>query len=111
MPARMGAMTCSRRGEKAGDGAGRWRWYVVAACPAGFVDEVFAAQFAQVVGALAGGVAGVPGHCVDFAGEVFDGETAGGWGEGEHRVEGGAGAGFVYVNAADAGGAEAGGYG
>jgi hypothetical protein len=108
MPARMGAMTCSRRGEKAGDGAGRWA--VVrgsGVCPAGFVDEVFAAQFAQVVGALAGGVAGVPGHCVDFAGEVFDGETAGGWGEGEHRVEGGAGAGFVYVNAADAGGAEA----
>ena len=31
-------------------------WDVVAAGPAGFVDEVFAAELAQVVGGLAGGV-------------------------------------------------------
>jgi hypothetical protein len=66
-------------------------------------------SLARVVGGLADGVAGVPGDGVDCAGEVCDGETAGGWGEGEHRVEGGAGAGFVDVNAADAGRAEAGG--
>jgi hypothetical protein len=105
----MGAMTCSRRVRRPAMVRGRRRRDVVVACPAGFVDEVFAAEFAQVVGGLADGVAGVPGHGVDFAGEVFDGETAGGWGEGEHRVEGGAGAGFVDVNAADAGRAEAGG--
>ena len=50
------------QGEQGGDGArGRGR-DVVAAGSAGFVDELFAPQFAQVVGRLADGVAGGGSH-------------------------------------------------
>ena len=44
-------------GEQGGDGARGAGRDVVAAGPAGFVDELFAAELAQVVGGLADGVA------------------------------------------------------
>jgi hypothetical protein len=46
------------QGEQGGDGAGGFGGQVVAAGPAGFDDQVFAAQLAQVVGRLTGGVVG-----------------------------------------------------
>jgi hypothetical protein len=68
---------------------------VVAPAAAGFDDQVFAAQLAQVVGALPDCLVGVPGHRLDLGGEVFDGEPAGGGGQREHGVECCAGAGLV----------------
>src|SRR5207245_7657057 len=70
------------------------------------VDQVFAAQFAQVVGGLPDAVVSAPGHGVDLRGEVGDGEPAQWWGQGEDRREGGAGAGFVQVDTANPDGAE-----
>ena len=62
-------------GQRGRDGAGRIVGDVVAPGPAGFGDQLFAAELAQVVGALAGGVvgAGPPGRGVDLGGEGGDG--------------------------------------
>ena len=51
------------KGEQCGDGAGRIGWDVVAAGSPGFVDEVFPADLAQVVGGVPGAVVvgGLPG--------------------------------------------------
>ena len=55
-------------GEQRADGAGGvWR-DVVAAGSAGFVDELLAAELAQVVGGLPGGVAVLPGDLADLSG-------------------------------------------
>ena len=51
-------MTWSRRVSRAAMVRAAERRDVVAAGSAGFVDELFAAQFAQVVAGLADGVAG-----------------------------------------------------
>jgi len=66
-------------GEQRRDGAGGLPGDVVAAGPAGFDDEAFAAQFAQVVGGLPDGVVvlGLAGERVDFGREVGDGEPVG----------------------------------
>jgi len=68
--------------EQAGDGAGGWGWYAVAAGPAGFVDQLFAAEFAEVVGGLAGGVGG-GAESGGLGGEVGDSES--GWGCGQRE--------------------------
>ena len=91
--------------EQGGDGAGGVAGHVVAAGAAGFDDEVFAAELAEVVGGLAGGVVG-RADGVDLGGEVGDGEPVGCDGQREHGGQGRAGAGFVEVDAADAGGAD-----
>jgi hypothetical protein len=62
MLARMGAMTWSRRARR----AVMVRGYLVAVGSAGFGDEFFAAEFAQVVGGVAYGVVGVPGDCAPW---------------------------------------------
>lgn len=66
---------------------------------------MFAAQLAQVVGALAGGVAvrGLSGHRPDLGGELSDGEPLRGDRQRERRGEGGADPGYVEVDAADPG--------
>jgi len=76
MPARIGAMTWSRRGEQGGDGAGGLAGHVVAVASAGFDHEAFAAQFAQLVGGLPDGVVvlALAGERLDFGREVGDGE-------------------------------------
>jgi hypothetical protein len=94
------------QGEQGGDGAGGLRWDVVAARPAGLVDQVFAAELAQVVGRLPDGVVGSSGDGVHFRGEFSDGEPTGRGGQREHGVHGLAGAWFVQVDAADSGGAD-----
>ena len=66
---------------------------VVAAGPAGFGDQLFAAEFAQVVGGLPDGVAGVAGHGVDLGGELGDGEAVGCGGQREDRGQRGRGCG------------------
>jgi hypothetical protein len=76
---------------------------------AGFGDEFFAAEFAQVVGGVPSGVVGVPGDGVHPGGQVFDGEAAGRGGQREHCAQGGADPGFVHIDSADAGGADLGG--
>ena len=50
------------QGEQRGDGARGGCPDAVAARPSGFVDELLAAQFAQVVAGLADGVAGSDRH-------------------------------------------------
>ena len=82
---------------------------VVAAGRAGLDDQALAAELAQVVGALADRVAGLPGHLPDPGGELGDGEAMWCGGQGQCRREGGADPGLVQVDAADAGGAEPGG--
>jgi hypothetical protein len=74
----------------------------------GFADELLAAEFAQIVGGLAGVVGGVglPGHGVDFGGHVGHGEPVGRCGEGEHGGQGGADPGLVHIDAADPAGAQ-----
>jgi hypothetical protein len=70
-------------GEQRGDGAGGLRRDVVAAGPAGFVDEVLAAELAQVVSGLPGGVAFLAGDLPDAGGVLSDGEPARCRGQGE----------------------------
>jgi hypothetical protein len=57
-------------GEQGGDGAGAVRRDMVAADPAGFIDELLAAELAQVIGGLPGGVSVVAGHRADLGGVV-----------------------------------------
>jgi hypothetical protein len=64
-------------GEQRGDGPGGVCRDVVAAGPAGFADELLAAELAQVVGGLPGGVAVLPGDLADFGGVLGDGEPCG----------------------------------
>jgi len=52
--------------EQGGDRAGCGGWAVVAVRAAGFDQEVFSPELAQVVGGLASGVVGVSGDRVDF---------------------------------------------
>ena len=61
---------------------------LVAAGPAGFDDELFAAKLAQVVGALADGVVRLrlPGQCSHLVREVSHGEPLGCDGQGEHGL-------------------------
>jgi hypothetical protein len=70
-------------GEKRCDDAGAVCRDMVAAGPAGFVDELLAAELAQVVGGLPGGVAVLPGDLADLGGVLGDGEPAGCRGQGE----------------------------
>jgi len=66
--------------------------------------QVLAAQLADVTGGLPRGVDDVPGQRLDLGGEVGDGAARGG-GQGQGRVEHGADAGLVEVDAAGADGA------
>ena len=61
---------------------------VAAAGPAGFVHELLAAELAQVIGGLPGGVAVVAGDLPDPGGVLGDGEPARGWGQGERGGQG-----------------------
>ncbi len=72
-------MTWSRRVSSAAMVRAACPGDVVAAGRAGFDDEVFAAQFAQVVGGLPDGVVvlALAGERVDFGREVGDGEPVG----------------------------------
>jgi len=92
-------------GEQRGDGAGGSAGHLVAVAPAGFDDEVFGAQFAQVVGGLPDAVVllGLAGERSDLGGEVGDGEPVGGDGQCEDGGQRGPGEGLVEVDAADAG--------
>ena len=94
------------KGEQGGDGAGGVGRDVVAAAAYGFVDEVVAAEFAQVVGGLAGGVVVVSGEVVHLVGQVGDGEPVGVGGERDDGGQGGAGARLVQVDTTDAGSAD-----
>ena len=67
--AKRGTITWWRKVRRAGM-VRAGRRHRVAARPAAFVDQAFAAQFAEVVGSLAHGVGGMPCHGVDLAGEV-----------------------------------------
>ena len=67
-------------GEQRGDDAGAVCRDVVAAGPARFVDELLAAELAQVAGGLPGGVAVLPGELADPGGVLGGGEPAGGRG-------------------------------
>jgi hypothetical protein len=83
---------------------------VVAAGSAGFVDEMFASQSAQVVAGLADAVVAVieTGEGLHLGGEPGDGEPVRGRSQrqgGPHRVSD---PGFVEVHAADAGGTQLG---
>jgi hypothetical protein len=89
------------QGQQGGDGAGGvWR-DVVAAGPAGFGDELLAAEFTQVVGGLPGGVAVVPGEVADLGGVLGDGESARGRGQGECGGQGGPDPRLVQVDPGD----------
>jgi hypothetical protein len=70
-------------GEQRGDDAGDGRRDVVAAGLAGFADELLAAELAQVIGGLPGGVAVLPGYLADLGGVLGGSEPVGGRGEGE----------------------------
>src|SRR6266568_837511 len=96
-------------GEQGGDGAGRLGRDVVAAGPAGLGGEVLAAELAQVVGGLPGGVAAVVGQGADLGGMLGDGESVWRGGQGQRGRQGGADPGPVEVDAGGAGGAEPGG--
>ena len=89
--------------DKCGHGAGGLGRDLVAAGASGFDDEVLAAKFAQVIGALADGVVVAAGDGVDLGYEVGDVEPVGGGGESDNGGEGGAGACLVEVDAPDAG--------
>lgn len=55
-------------GEQRDHGPAGVRWDVVTAGPAGFVDQLLAAELAQVVSGLPGGVAVLPGDLADPCG-------------------------------------------
>ena len=79
---------------------------MVAACPAGLVDEPFAPRFTRVVGGLADAVAGVidTGEGVHLGGELGDVNPLGAGARAARsasRMRG-----FVEVDTADAGGAQ-----
>ena len=95
-------------GEQGRYGPGSRAGQIVAAGARGFGDELLAAEFAQIVGGLAGVVGGVvlPGHGVDFGGHIGHGEPVGRCGEGEHGRQGGADPGLVHIDAADPAGAQ-----
>src|SRR5204862_2765727 len=65
-------------GEQSGDGACCGVRDVVAAAAAGFVDQLVAAQFPQVVRGLPGGVGGLSGQRMHLGGELGGGEAVGG---------------------------------
>jgi hypothetical protein len=67
------------QGQQGGYGPGGLGWHVVAAGAAVAGGDFFAAQLADVVGGLAGGVAVLPGHRLHLGGELGDGEPAGRW--------------------------------
>jgi len=75
---------------------------------AGLDGHVLAPQLAQVVAALADGVAGLSAEPADCGGEFGGGEPVGGGGQGERGREGGADAGLVQVDAAGADGTDPG---
>ena len=101
-------MTWSRRVSRAAMVRAARGADVVAAGSAGFVDELFAPQLAQVVAGLADGVAAVidTGEGVHLGGELGDGEPV----RRRRQRQGGAQrvthAGFVEVDTADPGGAQ-----
>src|SRR6266567_6529988 len=70
-------------GEKRRDRAGGAGRDAVTACVPGLDGQVLAPQLAQVVAALADGVAGLPAEPADCGGELCDGEPVGGGGPGE----------------------------
>jgi hypothetical protein len=72
----------------------------------GLVEEVFAADFSQIVGGLPDGVFvfGLPGPVADVLSEVADSEPVRRRCKGSHYGQRGADAGFVGVDAADTGG-------
>jgi tetratricopeptide (TPR) repeat protein len=72
-------------GEQRGDEAGAVRRNLVAAGPAGLVDEVLAAELAQVVSGLPDGVAVMPGHLAYLGGVLGGGEPARCRGERQRR--------------------------
>ena len=74
--------------EQGGDGAGRVGRYVVAAGAARFDGEALAPQFAQVVAALADGVAGLSAEPADRGGELGDGEPMRGGSRGQRGGQG-----------------------
>ena len=76
-------MTWSRRASRAAMVRAASGGDVVAAGPAGLGDEALAAELAQVVGGLPGGVAVVAGHRADPGGVLGDGEAARRGGQGE----------------------------
>jgi pimeloyl-ACP methyl ester carboxylesterase len=84
---------------------------VVAAGPAEFADQAFAAQLAQVISGLTGGVVLLSGHGADLGGQVGDGEPGRCRGQGQNRLKGSTDPRLVQVNAADADLAELGGTG
>ena len=81
---------------------------VVAAGSAGFVDELFAPQLAQVVAGLADGVAAVidTGEGVHLGGELGDGEPVRRRGQRQGGAQRVTHAGFVEVDTADPGGTQ-----
>ena len=95
-------------GEQGGDGACGGCPDVVAAGSAGFVDEPFAPQLAQVVGRLADGVAAVidTGEGVHLGGELGDGEPVRRWRQRQGGAQRVTHAGFVEVDTADPGGTQ-----
>ena len=100
-------------GEQGGDGARGVAGHVVAAGAARFGDEPFAAQLAQVVGALAGAVAvGVcPVIARTWAVNCATVNPAGADRQRERCGERGADQGYVHVDAADPGSGDLGGCG
>src|SRR5260370_39703193 len=60
--------------EHGGDGAGGLRRDLIPAAAGGLDGQGFAAELAQVISRLAGGVAGLPAHRLHPGGEVRDGE-------------------------------------
>ena len=88
-------------GKQGADGAGGgWR-DVVAAGPAGFVQEMLAAKLAQVITRLPDGIAVVAGDLPDPGGMRGDGEPARGWGQGERGGQGRPDPGLVQVDPGD----------
>ncbi len=86
--------------EERGDGAGGVRRDLVAARVPRLDGQVLAAHLAEIIGRLADGVAGHPGHPPDRGGMLGDGEPAGGGGKGQRRRQGSPDAGLVQVDAA-----------
>ena len=98
------------QGEQGGDGARGDGWDVVAAGATGSVDELFAAEFAQIVGRLPDGVlvVGGAGYRVDLRGELADGEPAWRRGQREHGRQRVPHPLLVQVDTADPGSAQGG---
>jgi hypothetical protein len=100
---RVGGEDVFTQREQPGDGAGRSGRDVVAAAAPGFGDGLVASELAEVVGSLADDVSPVAGYGVGLVSEVCDAEAVRGRGQCGDASQGGTGAGFAQVNAADGG--------